>query len=438
MKFNASDRSNEERGLFLAYVGCYRTKVRELIARANLSESVPYLGGSAIRAGARLVATVLVAREIGPASYGPWNILALVLSYGALTHLGILTGLRRELPFWLGRGNDERARQSLGVGWTFTIGPALIVATVIAVALPLVGVQETVAVFLSIALFTRHAKGCVFAQHEARLRFKLVGIGEAVGGIALVGTASVMAGHIGLAALPLAFAVGHTAAAIVAVPALDLRPVFKLEREIVWRLLRIGFPILAAGFVFRLISTVDRWFIGWKLSTLQLGWYTIPILVFAALTLLRSVISQQVYPRMSFAYGEGSSKGRLAELVSLQNYATQIILAALTLGGVLVLPHLVDLFIPDYAAGVKAGQIMCLGVLGLSLGTGQANLLNATGRQDIYLSIQATALLLNGILLFGALRYHPSIEAVAMADAVTFLLYGGTLTLVGNRALDNL
>ena len=58
---------------------------------------------------------IIAARLLGPAAYGSWNALLLVLDYGILSQLGLQQGLDQEIPGAITRGDDlETARLKRG------------------------------------------------------------------------------------------------------------------------------------------------------------------------------------------------------------------------------------------------------------------------------------------------------------------------------------
>ena len=55
----------------------------------------------------RLISGLLVVRLLDPSLYGQYTGVGVFLGYILLGHGGIINGLGRELPFELGKGNDN-------------------------------------------------------------------------------------------------------------------------------------------------------------------------------------------------------------------------------------------------------------------------------------------------------------------------------------------
>ena len=75
-----------------------------------------------------LIAGFWVARLLGPSDFGVWNAVSLVLVYGAYLELGALSAMGRDLPFYFGKGDMEKAATLEGAARRVTIFGALVAA----------------------------------------------------------------------------------------------------------------------------------------------------------------------------------------------------------------------------------------------------------------------------------------------------------------------
>src|SRR5262247_3520485 len=83
------------------------------------------LGQSVARA-ALLLRGLVSAAVLGPAGFGGWNALNLLLDYGSWASGGALLGLDRELPASVASQDRARAERQMAGAWTITlIGGAL-------------------------------------------------------------------------------------------------------------------------------------------------------------------------------------------------------------------------------------------------------------------------------------------------------------------------
>ena len=46
----------------------------------------------------RFIVALIAARKLGPATWGTWQLLYLILAYSSFIHLGVINGMNREIP----------------------------------------------------------------------------------------------------------------------------------------------------------------------------------------------------------------------------------------------------------------------------------------------------------------------------------------------------
>lgn len=83
----------------------------------------------------RMAAGFLTARLSDPAVLGLFNGLGLVLGYVPFLQIGVLNGLSRELPYYVGKGEHDRVRAlaAAAQAWALAVG-VLVAAGLFAVA----------------------------------------------------------------------------------------------------------------------------------------------------------------------------------------------------------------------------------------------------------------------------------------------------------------
>ncbi len=78
----------------------------------------------------RLIGGVLLGRLVAPSTLGLFAGIGLALGYAPLLQLGILNGLNRELPYFVGKGDRERVKElaAAAQAWALLVGAAVFVA----------------------------------------------------------------------------------------------------------------------------------------------------------------------------------------------------------------------------------------------------------------------------------------------------------------------
>ena len=69
------------------------------------------VGGNVVSMALRMVGGILQARCVLPAVLGMFNSIGLALGYAPFLQLGILNGINRELPYFIGKGDRQRVNE---------------------------------------------------------------------------------------------------------------------------------------------------------------------------------------------------------------------------------------------------------------------------------------------------------------------------------------
>jgi len=382
----------------------------------------------------RLIVTLVAARWIGPEGFGVWNVLYLFLLYGVLVTLGVPSGMNREVPMLKGKGREDLAHLAANVALWFVLVTSLIgaFATVLILCSGLITKISTASLIAMGGLFLIWSVYQYFQMRlRSTIRFRQMTIQQFM-----------FAGLFPLIVLPMTksfelsgFIGGQALVAFLAILLIYRISSFQIEFQFDWsilrRLMKIGFPIMSAGLLFALLTSIDRWVILRYNGVEALGQYTLAILSVSILSLLPAVISQQLYPRMAFLYGSTGVKRSLLPIVLRQSLASMSVTFPLIAVAFLLMPFFVETFLPDYAAGIRAARIVLVGLAFLPLAGGFGNYLNTVGRQVIYLAIISAAILLNLILDIIFVKNGMGINGVAMGAAITYFIYALVLITTG-------
>lgn len=387
--------------------------------------------------GARLVVSLVVAAWVGPEGFGAWNLLNLVLIYGVLVMLGVPNGINREVPLLKGKGDEDGARRVADLGFWFSLFASLAGGLLVLVAafLGLAPGGDHAALFWCAPLFALwQLHQYLQMRLKSAIRFQQMSLQQILFALLLP-----------LVALPLAWRWGLTG--FVAGQAITLAVVcvyiLSLDRpgRFEWRgsnlryLIRVGWPIMAAGLLYSLLTSVDRWVILNTLGVAELGHYSLAILCLGSLSLFPAIISQQMYPRMAYRFGQTGDPHGLLSLVRQQTLIAGGVSAPVLLLVALGLPWVTARWLPAYLPGVLPAQILLVGLIAIALAGGCANLLNTIGQQRLYLTVQIVTIVVSlglGLLL---VSLGLGLNGVALGAAGAYLFYCAVLWAITVRAL---
>jgi len=409
------------------------------------TEFLLYASSTVFMQGSKFITNILVAKLLRPTNQGWWNSLQPFLIYGSMFHLGVLNGMNRDVPYYHGQGDYRRVEHirkvSLGV---------VTITTVLSVAVALIA-----SVFLNNNPLISSAVRCLavvllFQQWylylgmllRSAIRFDLASIQQVALAALFPALTLPMAWHWGLNGFILAQALVNLCVCLLVTQLAPFGSSLNFDWNEAWRLARVGFPILAGGFLYDVLGALDRWVILTGLGPQAVGHYTLAILSLQAMTLLPNVILAQFYPRMAKRFGEANSYRAVQPLWTRSIQAATAIIWPMALVIFIGIGPFTRLVMPDYESGIRAALIVTAGVaIAGPIRGSTSNFLNAVGKASWLMRTQVAIIGLQLALTVTAVRIGWGLAGVALGVAATqvtntLALLGLVLRLLGseNRA----
>lgn len=380
----------------------------------------------------RVVLNLLAAALLGPAVFGTWVVVSLVLQYANLLSLGIGQGAGREVPRRLGAGDEAGAaavEDAAGGGTLLTALAAAALAALLGPALLGPESSVTAVTWLALAVLLQQIFLLEQVLYRSRLRFKAASLQLAAQGIAtaLVG-ALALAADLGLEGLLIARVAIFGVAAAMAGRTLARIPKPSFNAARIRSLVAVGAPMLLAGFLVVALVTLDRWLVLALLGREATGVYGLVGLVVGSLVVLPTLVSQQFYPRLAGARGKGADARELERLARQQNALagglTLVAAVVIGLGTVVLVPR----FLPAYVGAVAPMLTVLGGLVAFAFASANGNVLNLLDRQRTYLAVQAMSLGFDVVAAVVFVRLGLGIWGVGLAASLTLILFAGLLT----------
>ena len=382
-----------------------------------------FAGSNLITMVLRIVGGVLTSRFVDPSVLGQYNGIGLVNGYAPFLQAGVSSGLNRDLPYALGKGDTDHAHMLAAVAQSWS----LIIATVASGSLVLVGGWQYLAGRLDLAVgwwsFSIVVFGTLFGQGYLNALFRTSGDFVTLARIHLIGGVSALAlvalvwwlGWWGLCLRGLAVAVIGLALLWRARP---LKVISTFDRSALMSLARTGLPIMAVGQAYLWWSTLNSTLVLRYAGAEGLGFYAIANLAGPAVLLLSGAFGQVVYPRMSEELGRS---GRMRDLVRLALEPTLVSVAATSVAVTaawFLLPPFVEIVLPKYTSGIGAAQwaVLAAGVMAFAPVNNVFNVVKKQGRYG--------AAILLGIGVYIAILHYLMRGGVDLVDFPRALLVG--------------
>jgi O-antigen/teichoic acid export membrane protein len=348
-------------------------------------------GGNLVAMGMRLAGGVLLGRLVAPGTLGLFAGIGLVLGYSTIARMGILNGVNRELPYYIGRGDVARAHDlaASGQAWALAAGGAVSVGLLAVAAWQLAqGNLEQAAGWATnsiLAMFGFYGSNgylsITFRTASEFVRLARVNVVEAA---------------TSLAALPLVAAFGFygLCARVVLAGAVSTALLFRWRPVRVgprwsWSNLRhlfiIGAPIFFVGEVYGLwTGVINSTLVLHYTGTYGMGLYAMVALAITAMEVVPAALAQVLYPRMAQEYGAGRDVRHLVRISIKPMFATCAGLAVLAAVGWFAAEPVVQVVVPQYVEAVPAIQWALLLPL-VSSFLPLESVFNVVRRQDMYL-----------------------------------------------------
>jgi O-antigen/teichoic acid export membrane protein len=382
---------------------------------------------------------VLLAILLGPAAFGTWALLRMIMRYSTLSAFSVYRGLELELMQQReGEGEGEGSAGSARAARA-ALGFVLLVAGLIAgVALAgsfLVTPQE-LRVLLRAFAFAGLAEAaygyalvCTRIRGDLR-RYSLLESGtSALHVLCVLG----LAWRWGLSGAFAGLVIANLLGLVLASRWVELRPA--LAWAPVRRMLQVGVPVVLTMAVSILLSTGDRWVIALWGGTTMLGYYAFAGSVTTVPATLAIVVRTVVFPQV---YGQASAGGAAA---ALRNHLESVLLpfARLVpplLGGLsLLLAPLVALTLPQYIEAIAPARVFLLAGAAMGLVNIASIGAVAAGRHRRLPLYAVLALVLTFVLSILTLVLGGGLGSVAGATFAGHLLFAALVLRLNIREI---
>jgi O-antigen/teichoic acid export membrane protein len=285
-----------------------------------------------------------------------WTALLVNLAVGTVGGLLLLAVASLTMPYWLKAGGDIQAEVARSMPW---LAAAVPVATLTSV---LVG-----------ALEGREEFGAINSQQiGATVAFQLIPLA----------IASFLGPRIDwlVAASVLTRVATNVPLFVFCVRRVPLRGMPYISREWVVRLWRFGIWITVSGIASPILTSLDRFVIGFAQGAQAVTYYAIPYGFASKLTVFPSSVSRALFPRFSADQSSGARQMGVRAVLGLASILTPIVVMA-----ILAADPFFRLWIGSAAAArcVHAGELLLIGIWINALAYIPNGLLQAQGRPDL-------------------------------------------------------
>lgn len=372
--------------------------------RALLWTISKFAAGNLVGNALTILSGLLLARYVGPEVLGLFASLTLVQGYAPWLLLGTGNGLGREIPFALGQGRRDRAEALAAAAGAWTQGVAgVCAAALLGVAawqmfqghwdLAFGWLVQAVAVWG--LLFCANYLQFMYRTGGDFGRLSQIQVTQGVVGLATVPVAALL-GFFGVCLRALALALAQMVQLWHWRP-FKVRPAWSTPE--VLHLMKVGLPIMFVGQLSVWWGTLNNTLVLAHLDHVQLGLNAVVTLGVGPFMILVRAVSSVVYPQMTQEFARTGDLRQALRVAALPAFILVPLMVGLVALGWWLMPRVIPLLLPKYAAAVPALQWNLLVLLPYSLNSFN-NIFAASRRMTPY-----AASLIGGVLAYLAALY---------------------------------
>jgi len=380
-----------------------------------------------------VVRSLVIPKILTPDLLGAWRTLGILAEYARVADLGVKSGLNRQLPYYVGSGREQEARDAADAAfWTVLVASVLVGAGSLVAALWMLGADRRDGspdgFALALAFF---APGLLLQQvvtfYQTLLRSvdRFAPLCQSLIVGAVVGTAACiyLAQEHGVAGMAIGFGIGQLASLALVLPGNLRRPRLRAVRRAFAPLVRVGMPLFVAGVLMTVVRTVDQMLIGGLLGRDALGYYACGFNVFLALSTAGTSMNLALLPELARDYGRSGDPVAPLERCHNGSEVISALTGGLAGGAIIILGPLLHHWLTEYQAGELAMRWLCVMAITTGPISAYSAYLAALGPQ-----VQLCVVLTASIGLLWALDLV-AIRAVGTADAVALAHTAGLVAL---------
>lgn len=348
-------------------------RAQHLLARAKKEDVFFFYSLSTLTLQSSvMLSAFIVLRFVSPEELGIWRTLLLFQTYGNVVTLGIPNGLSRELPFYLGRGDQEQAQRLAAVAQFYVLligGLGCIVLFAVAVFTPDISAEWMSALLaLGMLWFTHMYRSYLGVTFRAEAEFRrltvcnIIEFALTLGSLFLV----VVGGYNGMIARYVLISV-VMATLLHRIRPIHVRPHF--VRPDFLMLLGTGIPQYFGGYLIMTSLAFEQTILAHHGGVEVIGLYAPVAAMTTVMQAIHGAIVSYINPRIVFRLGQRNDPNMVYRGVKIASIAISVISLPVVIGGIVVLPLVMPSLFPEYEVALGAIQMALAGGFFLAINT---------------------------------------------------------------------
>jgi O-antigen/teichoic acid export membrane protein len=381
-------------------------------------------------------ASIIVARVLGPNNYGFWSIAELIHKYSPLVTFGVPSGVKYQIPFWVGKNNHIKANDITNTGLVWMVVYAIIMFCV-GLTYYLISNEDALIKFAIISTFTGAGLFQLYQYLNvtllAKKQFDKSSLFYAVEGLLFF-----------IVSLSLVYSF-NIYGQLMVLPLISLIMImiyfkyYKSELKLEWKpgniinTIKIGFLMILVGMGYMLLLTINRLLIGKYLGLEAVGYFSLSMLVITLFSQLTGSLGEVMYTFMNEHIGKYGRVDNMKKLVFYPAIGKMLVIPILTSIAIILIPYFIENLMPQYSSSIQLSQIV---LIIITLISGSINILGSYLKQKLLLLYLFIAITINICLSLIALINGYGLSGVGVSLLVSLLVYHSLVTISSLYFMD--
>lgn len=333
--------------------------------KQNIKSGTLYTAASLFSTFVNIVAGFLVLRWVGPEEIGVWQMLLIINSYALIGNLGITSGLARELPYLMGKGEPDQAYSLAETTKAYTLfctATTLIILIIINVIFwfkgkDLVYILSFTTIMLILAI--NFYKDYVLTLFRTNKSFSKLSVSYLIQGVLSIVLLPII--YLFRFEGYLAYNLGTTIISLLLL--LKINPIqvaadFDYKKFIL--LFKTGMPLFIMAYLYGVSKTFIKFAVLHFGGIIMLGLFAPVFAIRNGLNILPKIITQYIYPKLTHKYGATNDSTLLWKPVRNISFLLLISLGVAIGPVYYFMPDIVSVFFPMYLESVFPARMALL------------------------------------------------------------------------------
>ena len=380
-----------------------------------------------------LLRGLIVAKLLGPAVYGIRNVFGVIMEFNGYSHLGSIFAMNREVPYYRGRNEEEKADLMISSTYWSNMFLVLIVGATFSIASFYLrgGTWDSnycdLMLFSGVLIITGRLKDFYETKLKLENNFYFLSKIELFSRILGIISCIILTYYFYLRGFFAGLLIGDLLFIVSALKNERRIPSLIVSFPIIKGLVKVGFPIMLGGIFLMFLNNADKIMILSMLTEEELGFYGIATVATGLIGIVPRAIYSVTLPPLMKKYGQTKDiyriKNYFVQPTVIIAYLLPFLLASIYFG----IHLLIQYFLIKYLPSIKVVKILTLGLFFSAIPTMAVSVCYAIDKRINVVYLTIPSVILNIIINYSLIRLGMGIEGVAIGTGISYFVFCSTL-----------